>query len=341
MTPFQDTMLSIAEVFLIAAIVCMILGLIIALVTLSAGRKSATKKVVATRKKVTVPASSDDDFLVYDPNESTGVTEGVMPALATEVNEKEADEVQTEVDTPQAKPARQSTNVGAFSTGFTIIAFVLLTAYLGVRMWLTGYGPFSNQHEFAVSFSWGILAAYLVALWRFKTRMLSLVVLPVATCMTFYAYQLGTEIDSLLPALQNNLLLTIHVGFAVLSYGAACVSFGAAVIYLLYPRLKLKTPRESFDEMGYKAAVVTFPLLTIMILVGALWASTAWGRYWGWDPKETAALVTWLIYGAFLHARVARGWKGTKSATLLVIGFAAVLFAFFGNHFFGGLHSYG
>jgi ABC-type transport system involved in cytochrome c biogenesis permease subunit len=156
----------------------------------------------------------------------------------------------------------------------------------------------------------------------------------------FYAIQIGTDIQPLVPALQNNLLLTLHVGFAILSYGAACVSFGAAVLYLLYPKLHLKTSRERLDEIGYKGAVIAFPLMTIMILLGALWANTAWGRYWGWDPKETAALVTWLLYGAFLHARVVRGWRGKRAAWLLVVGFAAVMFAYFGNYFFGGLHSY-
>jgi ABC-type transport system involved in cytochrome c biogenesis permease subunit len=170
--------------------------------------------------------------------------------------------------------------------------------------------------------------------------MMALVVLPVATGMLIYAFQMSREIEPLMPALQNNLLLSIHVGLAVLAYGAACVSFGAAFLYLIHPRTKMKTSLESLDELGYKAAVVTFPLLTIMILMGALWANTAWGRYWGWDPKEVAALVTWLMYGAFLHARVARGWRGVRCAWLLVIGFALVMFAFFGNHFFGGLHSY-
>jgi cytochrome c-type biogenesis protein CcsB len=128
----------------------------------------------------------------------------------------------------------------------------------------------------------------------------------------------------------------------VLAYGAACVSFGGAACYLLYGKVRFlrAVDLEVYDTVGYKAAVVTFPLLTAMIVLGALWADTAWGRYWGWDPKETAALVTWLIYAAFLHARVARGWRGKKSAWLLIIGFAAVLFAYFGNHFLGGLHSY-
>jgi ABC-type transport system involved in cytochrome c biogenesis permease subunit len=241
---------------------------------------------------------------------------------------------------PVHKPKTQ-TNVGTIATGFTVVAFLLVTTYLGIRMALTGHGPFANQHEFAVSFVWGILLAYLVAFWRFKMRMLSLAVLPVAGALLIYANQIGGgDIEPLVPALQNKLLLTLHVGFAVVSYGAACISFGAAVLYLLHPKLKLKSPRDSFDEVGYKAAVVAFPLMTIMVLLGALWANTAWGRYWGWDPKETAALVTWVLYAAFLHARVVRGWRGKRAAWLLIIGFAAVMFAYFGNYFFGGLHSY-
>lgn len=97
---------------------------------------------------------------------------------------------------------------------------------------------------------------------------------------------------------------------------------------------------EVLDDLGYKATVVTFPMLTLMLILGALWANVAWGRYWGWDPKETAALVTWLIYGAYLHARVTRSWRGSRSAWLLILGFVAVIFTYLGNLFFGGLHSY-
>lgn len=229
-----------------------------------------------------------------------------------------------------------------YATGFTFVALLLVTVYLGLRMSLTGYGPFANQHEFAVSFVFGILLCYLVAEYFYQLRVLSLVVLPIAGVLLLYAMSLDTSVKPLIPALQNNLLLTLHVGFAILAYGAAAVSCGAAVLYLIYPKLRFKhmPPRDLFDDIGYRAATVTFPMLTIMIALGAVWANTAWGRYWGWDPKETAALVTWLIYGAYLHARVTRGWQGKRSAILLIVGFLAVLFAYFGNHFFGGLHSY-
>ena len=238
--------------------------------------------------------------------------------------------------------AGRGTSLGWYATAFQVIALLLLTAYMAIRMSLTGHGPFANQHEFAVAFTWGILLVNLFFGLRYRIRMLSLVVLPVAAAMLVYALSLDTGVRPLIPALQNNLLLTLHVGFAIIAYGAACVSFGAAVLYLLHQHItRVHLPRqEVLDDVGYRAAVITFPLLTIMIVLGSVWASTAWGRYWGWDPKETAALVTWLVYGAFLHARVVRDWRGTKASWLLVIGFLTILFAYFGNHFFGGLHSY-
>jgi cytochrome c-type biogenesis protein CcsB len=105
------------------------------------------------------------------------------------------------------------------------------------------------------------------------------------------------------------------------------------------PRWGLPKPA-ILDEISSKAVVIGFPFLTSVIVLGALWAEVAWGSYWSWDPKETASLVTWLIYGAYLHARVVRGWTGRRAAMLLLLGFAATLFTYFGNYFFGGLHSY-
>ena len=229
-----------------------------------------------------------------------------------------------------------------YGTAFLVIAFALLIASMIGRAVVTGHGPFSNQHEFAVAFTTGIVGAYLFFLWRYRVRALALVVLPIAMGMMLYALTTDSEVRPLIPALQNNLLLTTHVATAMLAYGAAAVASAAAVLYLVRPKLKLKAlpSRELLDEIGYRAGVLTFPLLTIMILLGAIWAEIAWGRYWSWDPKETAALVTWLIYGAYLHARVVRDWRGTRAAWLLLVGFVAVLFTYFGNLFFGGLHSY-
>ena len=221
-------------------------------------------------------------------------------------------------------------------------ALVALTASLIMRALSTGHAPFANHYEFAVSFAWGMILAQVLFDWRFKVRTLALAVLPVIFGMLVYATTLSYEASPLVPALQNSPLLTIHVFAAALAYGAAAVGFGAAVMYLLAPKVKWKgwPKRDILDEIGYASVVATFPLLTIMIVLGAIWANIAWGRYWSWDPKETAALVTWLVYGGYLHARVTAGWRGDRSAWLLVLGFAAILFTYFGNLFFGGMHAY-
>lgn len=249
-----------------------------------------------------------------------------------------------ELESVPASVPKPPSNRGAawLSDRSVEVALVLMTVALGVRMAATGHAPFSNQYEFAISFAWGITAAQAYFAWRYRVRALSLVVLPLVLAMLLYASTVSAEAVPLMPALQNHLLLTLHVSTAILAYGAAAVAFGAAALYLAHPYLKLRgmPANDLLDEIAYRAVVIAFPLLTIMIILGAIWADIAWGRYWAWDPKETAALVTWLIYGAYLHARVVRDWRGRKSAWLLVVGFAAILFTYFSNLLFGGLHSY-
>ncbi len=210
------------------------------------------------------------------------------------------------------------------------------------RTFSTGTPPFTNHYEFAVSFAWGMIAAQVYFQWRYRIRMLSLIVLPVILAILLYCSTLSYAANPLMPALQNSPLLTLHVFCAAVAYGAAVISFGTAIMYLLAPKIRWHgwPKQDLLDEVGYKSVIVTFPMLTIMIILGAVWANIAWGRYWSWDPKETAALVTWLIYGAYLHARVVRDWRGNKSAWLLVLGFLAIIFTYFGNLWFGGLHAY-
>nr|MDQ4041754.1 cytochrome c biogenesis protein CcsA [Actinomycetota bacterium] len=121
-------------------------------------------------------------------------------------------------------------------------------------------------------------------------------------------------------------------------------AFAAGVGYLVQgrdDRFSWLPSHRILDAVGYRAVIIGFPIFATMIILGSWWASIAWSRYWGWDPKETAALVTWLIYAVYLHARSQRGWAGRPAALILVIGFAAVLFTYLGgNLFFGGLHSY-
>jgi cytochrome c-type biogenesis protein CcsB len=236
----------------------------------------------------------------------------------------------------------RTASIGHYATLLGWLGFALIGASLVFRAIATGHGPFSNMYEFSIAFAWGILGAYYWFEHKYHQRMLGLLALPVALGMLLYASTIPADIEPLVPALQNNLLLSVHVATAIVAYGSFTVAFAAAVLYLAQPesgRWGLPKPA-ILDEIGYRAIVVGFPFLTLVIVLGALWADVAWGRYWGWDPKETASLVTWLIYGAYLHARVVRGWRGNRAAWLLVIGFGATLFTYFGNLFFGGLHSY-
>lgn len=241
------------------------------------------------------------------------------------------------------RPSGVPGTLGRWGTILCINAFVFLTAALAFRWLAANHGPFSNMYEFSLAFVWGTLAVELYFEFRYRLRAMALLVMPVCLAMLGYAATVPSDIDPLVPALQNSMLLTVHVAVAIAAYGAFALSFAAGTLFLVNrnDRHGWLPRRDILDEVGYKAVMFAFPMMALVIILGALWAQVAWGQYWSWDPKETAALVTWLIYGGYLHARVIRGWKGERSAYLLVLGFIAVLFTYFGNYFFGGLHSYG
>jgi cytochrome c-type biogenesis protein CcsB len=232
--------------------------------------------------------------------------------------------------------------LGPYGTTLAALGFVFLTLSLVTRAIATGHGPFSNMYEFSVAFGWGIVGAYLYFERRYQLRALGALVMPVAALLLWYASTVPSSIQPLVPALQNNLLLTLHVAVAIVAYATFAVAFGAAVLYLFQNEYDLAwlPSADVFDDIGYRAVIIGFPSMALVIILGAVWADVAWGRYWAWDPKETASLITWLIYGGYLHARALRGWRGKRSAGLLILGFGATLFTYFGNLFFGGLHSY-
>jgi cytochrome c-type biogenesis protein CcsB len=236
----------------------------------------------------------------------------------------------------------RTASIGRYASIMSWLSLMFLTAMLVFRTIATGHGPFANMYEFSVAFAWGIVLTHLWFERRYHQRLMGLIALPVALAMMLYATTIPSTIEPLVPALQNNLLLTVHVAVAIMAYGSFTIAFGAALLYIIQPeggRWGLPRP-ELLDEIAYRSVVIGFPFMTLVIILGALWAEVAWGSYWSWDPKETASLVTWLLYGSYLHARVVRGWKGQRAAWLLMLGFGATLLTYFGNLFFGGLHSY-
>jgi ABC-type transport system involved in cytochrome c biogenesis permease subunit len=222
------------------------------------------------------------------------------------------------------------------------LVWLLVIISVVLRAVATGHGPFTNMYEFATAFTLGIITVGLFFWWRSKANTVIATSCLVSLGLMIFALTRSTQSAYLAPALQQSTLLTLHVSAAIIAYGAFAIGFGVSVASLL-PRkgfvLKLPSP-EVLEKIGYQTVIIGFPFMTLTIILGSVWAEISWGRYWGWDPKETASLVTWMLYAGYLHARVIRSWRGKKLSVLLVVGFCAVLFTFFGNFFFSGLHSY-
>jgi len=214
-----------------------------------------------------------------------------------------------------------------------------------------GHAPLSNLYESLIFFAWTIVFLYLIVEWRIKSRTIGAFVIPFAfLSMAFASFSpnINTRIQPLIPALQSNWLIS-HVITCFFGYAAFAIACGLGFMYLLKglekgensgPFLRFLPRREILDELTYHSVVIGFIFLTLGIITGSVWAYSAWGSYWSWDPKETWSLITWLIYAAMLHSRFLRGWKGKRMAIMSIIGFVSVLFTYFGVNYLPGLHSY-
>jgi cytochrome c-type biogenesis protein CcsB len=222
-----------------------------------------------------------------------------------------------------------------------------------VESYQMGYGhaPLSNLYESLVFFAVTIVIIYLFIERKFGSRIISAFAAPLAFLAMAYASlspTISDRIQPLIPALKSNWLIA-HVIACFIGYGAFAVAFGVSIMYLM----KRKRPDSQssmldhlpdvnvLDELTHQLIMFGFLFLTAGIITGAVWAYSAWGRYWGWDPKETWSLITWFVYAVLLHARLLRGWRGKRIAVLSIVGFAAVLFTYFGVNLLPGLHSYG
>ncbi|MEA2519122.1 MAG: hypothetical protein QOF49_1202 [Chloroflexota bacterium] len=235
------------------------------------------------------------------------------------------------------------TPLGRAAAWTATFGFAVLAAYLVIRGVSLGRGPWGNMFEFTVAFATSIVGGYLYLQRRYPIRSIGFIPTGVSLALLLYAASLPAPESQLVPALQNPPLITIHVGLAVLSYGIFATSFAAGVGYLLQgttDRFAWLPSHKVLDEVAYRSVIIGFPIFATMIILGSWWASIAWSRYWGWDPKETAALVTWLSYAVYLHARNQKSWAGRPAALLLVVAFGMVIVTYSGSLWFNGLHSY-
>ncbi len=240
---------------------------------------------------------------------------------------------------------------GRIGTSMMILGFILLLAGVILRGVSAGRVPWGNMYEFSITGALAFTGAYLFALWKYKVRWLGLpvviaVLLTLGTAITILYVKSGP----LVPALKST-WLAIHVSAAIVSGGVFLLANCVAALYLYLDRVEMRGPRpkwaeripslETLDQLSYRLVAFVFPLWTFAVIAGAIWAESAWGRYWGWDPKETWAFITWVAYAAYLHARVTIGWRGRRAAWLCLFAGSTFLFNYIYVNIYGsGRHTY-
>lgn len=260
------------------------------------------------------------------------------------------------VDDELARKAQQLEVFGRMGVALTVVAAALHLAGLVTR----GLGsdpirvPWGNMYEFTLAGAFGVTAIYLLLLKKYSLRWMGLFVTGFSVVALMAAVLLlYVPAGPLVPAL-HSYWLVIHVVAAVIATGAFAVGAIASLLYLVKARAERRTdspvtgyvarlPKAAvLDRVAYRVHAFGFPVWTFAALVaGPIWAEYAWGRYWGWDPKEVWAFITWVVYAAYLHARATVGWKGKAAAVIALVGFATLMFNFVGINLFGsGLHSY-
>jgi len=241
--------------------------------------------------------------------------------------------------------------VGRLASAFMVLGFLLLLPGVIFRGVSANRVPWGNMYEFSITGTLAFSAAYLFALKKYKLRWLGLpvslaVLLTLGTAVTL----LYRPSAPLMPALKSPWLV-IHVSAAIISGGVFLLANCIAATYLILDRYEQKGLRpvwaeklpslETLDNLSYRLVALVFPLWTFSVIAGAIWAEAAWGRYWGWDPKETWAFITWVAYAAYLHARVTIGWRGRKAAWLCLLAGSTFLFNYIYINVWGtGRHTY-
>ncbi|MCL7412742.1 MAG: c-type cytochrome biogenesis protein CcsB [ANME-2 cluster archaeon] len=212
----------------------------------------------------------------------------------------------------------------------------------------SGHGPYYSMYEVFSSYAWVSVVLFLLSIIRTnKTRFAGLVVMPVSFILMGLGFNVSMEISTVPPSL-NSFWLVAHVGFAKLGFGSILIATGMSVLHLLKEREPVRyrefferfPPIRIMDDLSYQFVAVGFIFLTIMVAAGAIWADQTWGRYWGWDPIEIWSLISWLVYGVYLHLRMNVGWGGKRAAWLMVFNMVILIFSLFATGIvYDGLHS--
>jgi cytochrome c-type biogenesis protein CcsB len=247
---------------------------------------------------------------------------------------------------------------GRFAVALTVLGVLLHLASVAIRGIAVDRVPWGNMYEFTLVVGLVATLAWLATIARMpQLRYLGLFVMMPVLLVMFLAGTLYTKATKLVPALQSY-WLAIHVSSIATAEGILLTSAAITAMYLIRARYEKRSATgtvegrlatwgarlpaaASLDKAAYRTVAFAFPIYTAGVIFGAIWAEAAWGRYWGWDPKETWAFIAWVVYAMYLHARATAGWKGSRAAYINLLGFAAMTFNFFVvNIVISGLHSY-
>jgi cytochrome c-type biogenesis protein CcsB len=243
----------------------------------------------------------------------------------------------------ESEPAAWAVKAGTVAVVLSLIGWAgnlagILTRGLAVDRW-----PWGNMYEFVIAICFAAVTAFLVLLTRQPIRFLgAFVTVTAALGLGFAVLFLHVQAGPVMPAL-NSYWIAIHVTAAIVASGLFIVAGVTAILYLIRKdgQASALPTRDVLERITHRAIVISFPIWTFAVIAGAMWADRAWGRYWGWDPKEVWAFVTWVVYAAYLHARATAGWRGKAAIIVSLVAFGCLLFNLVGvNIFIPGLHSY-
>jgi cytochrome c-type biogenesis protein CcsB len=311
------------------------LVLVGSVVLYAAAMLAHTAEWAAARKVAAEPAAERELVAVGGP-----AAEPVLDGAEPEALDERSEAAAVRVDM-----------FGRIGVMLTIFGFLCSLAGVVLRGLAAGRAPWGNMYEFTISAMLFVVAAYLVLLARWRMRWLGLPVTLLAAVGNGLAVTVFyVAVAPLVPALHSVWFL-IHIVAAAISGAAFNIGGVASILYLVRKRAEARGTLRGYlaklpdarriDAIAYRFNAFAFPLWTFTVAAGSIWAEYAWGRYWGWDPKETWALVTWVIYACYLHARSTAGWRGTRAAVIAIVGLVSFWFNFIGiNLLVSGLHSY-
>jgi len=253
--------------------------------------------------------------------------------------------------------AERAEQFGRIGLSLTVLGLLLHLVGVVARGVAAERVPWGSMYEFAITGSLAVAVAYLVLVLGYGVRWMGLLVTGLLVAVLGVAMVVLYRPVAPLVAALNSYWIVIHVFAAVISSGAFTMGAISSVLYLKRQRLEAEVTADphvqrtgflwrmpsaaAIDQTSYRVHAFAFPLWTFTVLTGAIWADEAWGRFWGWDPKEVWAFITWVVYAAYLHARATAGWRGRGAAYIALAGYATFLFNFVGINLLGsGLHAY-